>query len=445
MPESPARSLHRRYYRLAALNIMASVTVPLAGFVDTAFLGHLGEIRFLAGVALASILFDYVYWTFGFLRMGTTGTTAQAVGEGDPAAVYLTLYRGLFLGLVIGSVLVLAQLPIRVAGFALLSGTETVEAAGAAYFNARIWGAPATLCSFVFAGWFLGREESGRVLVMTVAANIANVVLDYLFIVRFDMAAFGAGLATMASQYLSVAIALVLWWRLGRPRRWVWSEVLGRDGLSRLMLLNRDILLRTLGLITTFSLFINFSSMLGTTVLAANAILVRVQYLASYFIDGAAFATESLAGIFRGQRDAPALHGLLRLSLLVGFGCVAGFALLVAVAPRTLYPLLTSHQDVVDVAARYGWWLIPVLVFGSAAYIYDGFFLGLTEGRVLRNSMLFSTIFVFAPIAWLAIARGNNAILWGAMTLWMVARASTLGWAARRLLQEAYCDWEQAT
>jgi len=433
-------SLYRRYLRLSLLNIMASVTVPLAGLVDTAMLGHLGDIRFLAGVALASILFDYVYWTFGFLRMGTTGTTAQAVGKGDATAVYLTLYRGLFLGFAIGATLLVLQLPVRVAGFALLSGTEAVESAGAAYFNARIWGAPATLCSFVLAGWFLGREESGRVLLMTAAANLTNVGLDYLFIMRLDMAAFGAGLATMLSQYLSVAIGLAMLWQAGRPRAWSWAEVLDRDGLSQLMLLNRDILLRTLGLITTFSLFTNLSSMLGTTVLAANAILLRVQYLASYFIDGAAFATESLAGIFRGQRDPAALRRLLRLSLAVGVACVAGFAVLVAVAPRTLYPLLTSHQEVIDVAARYGWWLVPVLLFGSAAYIYDGFFLGLTEGRVLRNSMLFSTIALFAPVAWIAVARADNDLLWLAMLLWMVSRAGTLGWASLRLLREEQRD-----
>lgn len=437
MSDPAPRSLPRRYLRLSALNILASVTVPLAGLVDTAMLGHLEDIRFLAGVALGSILFDYVYWTFGFLRMGTTGTTAQAIGEGDTATVYLTLYRGLFVGVAVGSMLLLAQLPIRIAGFALLSGTAGVEGAGAAYFNARIWGAPATLSGFVLAGWFLGREESGRVLLMTAAANLANVALDYLFIMRLGMAAFGAGLATMMSQYLALVIGIVMLLRLGQPRRWRWSEVLERDGLTGLMLLNRDILLRTLGLITTFSLFTNFSSILGTNVLAANAILLRVQYLASYFIDGAAFATESLAGIFRGQGDAAGLRRLLRLSLRAGGACVVGFAGVVAIAPRWLYPLLTSHEEVIDLAARFGWWLVPVLLFGAAAYVYDGFFLGLTQGRTLRNSMLFSTICVFVPIAALAVSRGSNMLLWAAMAAWMAARATTLGWASRQVLAEA--------
>ncbi len=442
MSERLTQSLRQRYLRLAAINILATVSVPLAGLVDTAILGHLEDIRFLAGVALGSIVFDYVYWTFGFLRMGTTGTTAQAMGGGNMKAVYLTLYRGLFLALSIGTALVVLQVPIRIGGFAVLSGAEGVEAAGVAYFNARVWGAPATLCSFVLIGWFLGREESGRVLLITVAANVSNILLDYVFVLGLGLAAFGAGLATMISQYLAVAIGLFLFWKSRESRPWVWGEILDRHGLTSLMRLNRDILFRTLGLITALSLFTNFSSVLGTTVLAANAILLRVQYLASYFIDGAAFATESLAGTFRGRGDPKGLLKLLRLSLVVGFACALGFAVLVVIAPGFLYPLLTSHQEVVEVATRFGYWLIPVLLFGSAAYIYDGFFLGLTEGRVLRNSMLFSTIVIFGSVAWVAVVRGDNHILWLSMTLWMASRAVTLSWASRSLLREAQRTWE---
>ncbi|MEE3151220.1 MAG: MATE family efflux transporter, partial [Acidobacteriota bacterium] len=379
---------------------------------------------------------------FGFLRMGTTGTTAQAMGGGDIKAVYLTLYRGLFLALSIGTALVVLQVPIRIGGFAVLSGAEGVEAAGVAYFNARVWGAPATLCSCVLIGWFLGREESGRVLLITVGANVSNIILDYVFVLGFGLAAFGAGLATMISQYLAVVIGLILFWKSRESRPWLWGEILDRHGLTSLMRLNRDILFRTLGLITALSLFTNLSSVLGTTVLAANAILLRVQYLASHFIDGAAFATESLAGTFRGQGDPKGLLKLLRLSLVVGFACALGFAVLVVIAPGFLYPLLTSHQEVVEVATRFGYWLIPVLLFGSAAYIYDGFFLGLTAGRVLRNSMLFSTILIFGSVSWVAVARGDNHILWLAMTLWMVSRAATLSWASRSLLREAQSTWE---
>jgi MATE family multidrug resistance protein len=430
-----AGSLYRRYFRLTALNILANVTVPLAGLVDTAILGHLADIRYLAGVALASLLFDYVYWTFGFLRMGTTGTTAQAVGRGDERGAYLILYRSILLALGVSAALLLLQWPIRSAGFALLSGTPEVELAGRAYFNARIWGAPAALASFAFIGWYLGREESRYVLAMTVTANVTNVALDYILIVNMGMAAEGAGLATMVSQYVGLATALVIFFRLRRPLPWRWPEVLDREGLAALISLNRDILVRTLGLITTFALFTNFSSMMGTVVLAANAILLRVLNLASYFIDGAAFATESLAGIFRGERDVRSLRRLVRLSLVLGEVCALIFIGALVLSPAFLYGVLTSHSEVLATAVQFGWWLIPVLLFGAVAYIYDGLFLGLTEGRALRSSMMFSAAVVFLPIAWLAVRFEDNNLLWLAMVLFMVARAATLGFAARSVLQ----------
>lgn len=433
----PPASLYRRYFRLTVLNILANVTVPLAGLVDTAILGHLADIRYLAGVALASLLFDYVYWTFGFLRMGTTGTTAQAVGAGDGRETYLALYRSLLLAFGIGLAILTLQAPIRDLGFALLSGTAEVEAAGRAYFDARIWGAPAALCSFAFIGWFLGREESRYVLVMTVVANLANIVLDYVLIVLLGLAAWGAGLATMVSQYLSLAVALMIFFRLGRPRRWRWPEVLSRQRLSALLTLNRDILVRTLSLITTFALFTNFSSVLGTTTLAANAILIRILYLAAYFIDGAAFATESLAGIFRGARDQTALRRLVRLSLGFGELCALVFLTALLIRPGTVYRALTSHDEVVAEAVRYGYWLVPVLIFGALAYIFDGLFIGLTLGRVLRNSMLFSTIVVFLPLAIVAVQRGDNHLLWLAMALFTMARAATLGLATWTEVEKA--------
>jgi MATE family multidrug resistance protein len=428
----PARQLPRRFARLTFLNILSNLTVPLASLVDTALLGHLPDIRFLAGVALASIIFEYVYWSFGFLRMGTTGTTAQALGAGDREKVYLVLYRSLTLALTLGISLLLVQVPLRELGFALLTSTEEVEQAGREYFNARIWAAPAVLANFTFVGWFLGREESRRALLMTVVGHGANIVLDYLFIVRLGLAAFGAGLATTISQYMMLASAvLLLLFSQERPSRWISQEVLTREPLSRLFRLNRDILVRTVALISAFALFLNFSAVLGTFVLAANTILFRLKTLVAYLVDGAAFATESLAGIFRGEKDLQALLRLRRLAFAVGTAFTLPFLLIIVFAPGPVYRLLTSHAPTLALAADYGPWLIPTLLFGSTAYIYDGYFLGLTEGRVLRNAMLVSTLGGFLPLALLALALRNNHLLWLAMTAFMLARTATL-WRAVR-------------
>ncbi len=427
-------SLRRRFGRLTALNILANLTEPLASLVDTALLGHLPDIRFLAGVALASILFEYVYWTFGFLRMGTTGTTAQAVGAGDRAEVFRVLYRGLASAAVLGAALLALQGLLREAGFGLLTAAPGVEAAGREYFDARIWGAPAVLANFALLGWYLGREESRWALLMTAAAHSANIGLDYVFIVELGLAARGAGLATAISQYLMLAVGLTIFVlaRRRRPYRWRWREVLDRAPMKRLWSFHQDILVRTVALITAFALFLNLSAVLGTVVLAANTILFRIQTLAAYLIDGAAFATESLAGILHGAGETTALARLRRLALGTGLAFAAPFALVAWLAPAPVYALLTSHRPTLESAVEHGLWLVPTLLVGSLAFIYDGYFLGLTRGKPLRNTMLPATLGVFLPLALVAVQRGSNHLLWLAMAAFMAARAASLGWLARR-------------
>ncbi|ANM31417.1 hypothetical protein ABI59_20315 [Acidobacteria bacterium Mor1] len=434
MPErSGLPDFLRRYGRLAAVNILSNLTVPLAGLVDTAMLGHLDEIRFLAGVALAAILFEYIYWTFGFLRMGTTGTAAQALGRRDERELSLVLYRALALAVAISGVILLLQWPLRELGLAVLQGDPGVEEAARDYFDALVWGAPAALCNFALVGWFLGRAEGRAALAMTAVANLGNVAFNYLFIVELGWAARGAGLGTMLSQYLSLGAGLILLSRRRRSR-WIWSEVLDRARLTEVMKLNADILIRTLCLVSSFAVFTNFGAMLGVQLLAANTILLRVLTLAAHLIDGAAFATESIAGILHGRGDRAGLRRLLRLSLWVGEGFAVAVLAVVLIAPRPLLGLLTSHGDVIDRAVELSPWLIPVLVFGALAYMLDGFFLGLTAGPTLRRAMLVSTLVVFLPAALLALRFESAWGLWAAMAAFMLARTVTLGWAARPAL-----------
>jgi MATE family multidrug resistance protein len=432
---SSASDLERRFLRLTAVNVLSNLSVPLAGLVDTAMLGHLDEIRFLAGVALGSILFDYVYWTFGFLRMGTTGLTAQAVGRGDRQATFGVLYRFGLLAVSLGAAIVLLQLPLREGGFAVLAGTAEVESAGRAYFDARIWGAPATLANFVLLGWFLGREEPRRALWMTLAANLTNIALNYLFIVRLGWAARGAGLATMLGQYAALGAGVAMLLRVPRRAPWRLGRVLRGEAWGSLFRLNRDLILRTLCLISAFAVFTNLSSVLGTVLLAANAILLRVLNMTAYVIDGGAFATETLAGRMLGARDRRGLRRLHALSLGFGLAFAACALALLFSAPRAFYGLLTSHGDVVETALRFGPWLVPTLVLGSLAYMYDGMFLGLTDGRTLRNAMLLSFVGVFVPLAGAAWLLRDNHWLWGALAAFMAARAVTLAWPARRMLR----------
>ncbi|MEM6612024.1 MAG: guanitoxin biosynthesis MATE family efflux transporter GntT [Cyanobacteria bacterium P01_C01_bin.72] len=419
----------KRFWRLALVNIISNLMVPLASLVDAAFLGHLTEIRHLAGVAIATILFNYIYWTFGFLRMGTTGLTAQARGRGESYLELLILWRNSAIALVIGSLILLLQQPLREIGFMLLQAAPEVLEAGRAYYNALIWGAPATLLNFVLLGWFLGREQGKVVLLMSLVNKGTNIALDYLFIVRWEQSSAGAGAATAISQYATLLLGLVLVYRqLGKiswqsKRASIWEI----SAFKEIFSLNQDILLRTLALVSTFAAFTNLSATMGTTVLASNTLLLQVVTLAAYFIDGVAFATESIAGNLHGQGAKNELLPLLKLagsvSLLAGMSFAAIFNLL----PQALFGLLTNHFTVIEQVQNYLWWLFPVLGFGSIAYMLDGYFLGLTAGKILRQSSLIAAGLGFLPVAIIAWYCQTNHLLWLALALFMAARTFTLG------------------
>ena len=415
-----------RFWRLAAVNVLSNLMVPLASLVDTAFLGHLTEIRYLAGVAIASVLFNYIYWTFGFLRMGTTGITAQARGRGEADLVVITLLRNAAIALAISVIILVLQQPIREVGFTLLRAEPEVIEAGRAYYNALIWGAPATLLNFVLFGWLLGKEQVGKVLILSLVSKGTNIVLDYLFIVRWQQQSAGAGAATAISQLVTLILGLVLIWR-ELPKRPLQHRVLELSALKATFALNKDILIRTLALITTFAVFTNLSATMGTGILASNTLLLQVVTLAAYFIDGIAFATESIAGNLQGQGASRQLIPLLKLaggsSLLAGLAFAIAFGLF----PQFLFSLLTNHSQVIAQINNYVWWLLPILSFGSIAYMLDGYFLGLTAGKILRQSTLIAALLGFAPVAIAAWYFQVNHLLWLALTIFMMVRSITLG------------------
>ncbi len=421
--------LHHRFLKLAVVNILSNLMVPLASLVDVAFLGHLAEIRHLAGVAIATVLFNYIYWTFGFLRMGTTGTTAQARGRNNHQEVLKICLRNSLIALLIGTIILILQHPLREIGFTLLSATPEVKASGISYYNSLIWGAPATLLNFVLMGWFLGLEQGGKVLLLSLVNKTTNIILDYLFIVRWGWESAGAGAATAISQYLTLLVGIVFVTQLipsGKiPQllRGIWQPTVMLETFT----LNRDIFIRTFALISTFALFTNLSSNLGTLVLATNSLLIQVVTLAAYFIDGLAFATESLAGASYGEGNQQQLTELWQLSGLISLGLGLIFAGIFCLFPTPLFALLTNHQEVIDNIINYVLWLMPVLAFGSIAYMLDGYFLGLTQGTLLRNSSLIATLAGFAPMATVAWLLGSSHLLWLALAMFMAARAITLG------------------
>lgn len=430
-------SFFRQFFRLALANIISNLMVPLAGLVDTAFLGHLDDIRHLGGVALATVIFNVVYWSFGFLRMGTTGTTAQARGRSDTDEMWLILLRNGLIALGFGLLILMLQGPIRELGFALLTAEPAVQGAGRDFYNARIWDAPAVLMNQVLLGWFLGREQGKRVILISLVGNGSNVVFNTVFIGYWGWASAGAGLGTALSQYVLLLLGLGL---VGRDRGWhhlrrVWPQVWDGQALRGVFLLNRDILIRTFALITSFALFTSFSATLGTQTLAANTLLIQVVMLSAYFIDGIAFATESFAGRYYGSGDRTRLTQLLWVGGGTSVAIALSFAAAFGVFPQTLFGLLTSHREVIATVEIYVAWLVPILGLGAIAYMLDGYFLGLTAGRVLRNATVLAAGVGFLPLALVAQRIGSAHLLWLALAGLMTGRAFTLLWMVPRSLR----------
>ena len=425
---SHQEDLQARFWRLAAINILSNLTIPLASLVDTAFLGHLTDISHLAGVAIATVLFNYIYWTFGFLRMGTTGLTAQARGRESEEDVVLILLRNSAIALTIGLVILICQQPIREIGFALLQADPEVIQAGRDYYNALILGAPATLINFVLLGWFLGQEEAGVVLLLSTINKGANIVLDYLFIVRWGQFSQGAGAATAISQYITLLLGLVWVFRqipLSQLRLYR-EKISDFAALRKIFTLNQDILIRTLALVSTFAIFTNLSAVMGTDILASNTLLLQVVTLAAYFIDGIAFATESIAGNLHGKGKRERLIPLLKLAGSTSLIAGLSFATIFYLFPQQLFGLLTNHRTVIQGVNNSVWWLFPVLGFGAIAYMLDGYFLGLTAGKILRRSTSLAAIVGFTPMAIAAWYWQTNNLLWLALALFMATRSVTL-------------------
>lgn len=419
--------------------------VPLAGLIDTAFLGHLEDIRYLNGVALASIIFNVIYWSFNFFRMGTTGPTAQAVGRArygteygteygaeqgdDGTGVWLILTRNSLLALGVGITVWLLKAPIAAAGFSLLQAGPEVRAAAIDFYNGRILGAPAVLVNFVLLGWLLGRSQGKQVVVLAVAGNFSNIFLDYTFIRILGWGSYGAGLATALSQYLMLMTGIVLLLKGGIPWH-LWAKIKPRlwqiAALKSLFGLNLDILVRTFALVISMSLFTNFSSGMGDTVLGVNTLLIQIVLMAAHFMDGVALAVESYAGNFYGQKAAGDLYWLLLFGVMGSVMLGLVIALIIIIWPVPLFSLLTSHTILLDKIPAYSAWLLPVLGFGGIAFTLDGYFLGLTAGRILRNATLIAAFVGFLPLALVANQLASSHLLWLALSGLMATRVLTL-------------------
>ena len=411
--------------------ILANASVPLLGLVDTAVIGHYGSASDLGALALGALLFNFVYWSFGFLRMATTGFVAQADGAGDEAEVRATLARSLLLGVGLGLAILLLQWPLAGGWFALMDASDAVETAGTAYVDARIWGAPAALALYAFSGALIGLGRSRTLLLVQLLLNGLNAALDVWLAGALDLGARGIGLGTAIAEWTTCAVAALLLWRTLRARHRDAGPFLPlerlRDGarLRRMMSANGDIMLRTLCLLAGFGWFASQGARFGDITLAANHILLQLVSFSAFFLDGYAFVAEALVGGAVGARDLPGLRRAVRLSSELALATAVALALGIWTLGGTVVALLTSLPDVAAAARAVLPWTGLYVLLSVAAFQLDGVFIGATRTREMRNAGALS-LAAFWLCAWPAAAAWGNHGLWAAFVLFVIARALAL-------------------
>lgn len=419
---------HRHVLALAGPIILSNVSTPLVGVVDTAVLGQLGPAYLLGAVALGSTLFSLLYWAFGFLRMGTTGLTAQASGAEDHSEVTATLARALLIALGCGLALVMLQRPISSVVFSILEGSVTVEAEARHYFDIRIWSAPAALANYALLGWFIGLGRTGTAFVLQILLNGTNAALDVLFVMGFGWEVGGVALGTVLAELLAASVGLAIAFKDVR-RRYAgtnWSYVLEASGLRRVAAVNSDIMIRTLCLLFAFTFFTAQGAKSGDLTLAANAVLLHFLSVSAYFLDGFAFAAERLVGHSIGSGIGARFRQAVRLTTFWAFAFSAVMAAIFWIFGPSIIDLLTVNNEVRQTARLYLPWMVLAPILGFACFQLDGIFIGATRTADMRNMMLLSLLIYLASWAML-VPRFANHGLWMALLIFFVARAVTLG------------------
>jgi len=412
---------HARVFAIAGPAMLANLTTPLLGIVGTAVIGRLGEARLLGAVAMSALVFDCIFWVFGFLRMGTVALTAQALGAGDTTEQRAVLARALLIAAVIGVALIALQAPLAAVIYRLMGGSAAVTEAAQSYFFIRIWSAPFALASYAVLGWLVGLARTGLALALQIAVNVINMAATAWLVLEAGWGVNGAALGSVIAEVTGFIASLAVAFVLLRGRTGLrWAQVLDRGKLVRMLAVNRDIMIRTMALIAAFAFFTARGARAGDTVLAANAVLHNFTMIGSFFLDGFATAAQQLCGQATGARDRSAFSRAVRLILGWGTGFGVATTLLFLAAGDPLIDTMTSSSEVREAARHFMPFAAFAPVAGVLAYAYDGIYIGATWARDMRNLMIAALAIYFA--AWWALGALGNAGLWWALLIFLLAR-----------------------
>lgn len=446
--------MNKEILRIALPAIVTNITVPLLGIVDLAIVGHLQQVAAIGAIAVGGLIFNMVYWLFNFLRMGSSGLTAQAYGRRDMASIRRVLRMGLTVALTCGLLIFVIQRPMEWVSRWIISPTDEVWALALAYFRVRIWAAPAVLALFAMNGWLIGMQNSRSPLYIAVGQNVINIVVSYLLVMRAGMGVEGVALGTVISQYVGLVAAWMLCRREMRLSTALLTNCVDKPSADsceqpvvdnsagytltyqQFFTVNGDILLRMVCLIAVTTAFTAFGARMGDTLLAVNTLLMQLFTLYSYFSDGFALAGEALVGKYYGEgpKSAGMVSRVVRLLFRWGLGVMLLFTILYLIGGKGVLGLLTSDTLVVEAALRYLPWAAAIPVCGMAAFMWDGIFIGLTATRQMFLSLLIGAI-VFFSFRWALtpLMPDANDALWLAFLCYLAVRGVVLTWCYRRV------------
>ncbi len=426
--------INKQILHIAVPSIVSNITVPLLGLIDVTIVGHLGAASYIGAIAVGGMLFNIIYWIFGFLRMGTSGMTSQAYGRHDLNEINRLLLRSVGIGLLIAFALLILQYPIQAIAFTFIQTTAEVEQLSRLYFRICIWGAPAVLGLYSFSGWYIGMQNSKIPMFIAITQNIVNIVVSLLLVFGLNMKIEGVAIGTVIAQYAGFLMAYLLWIRYYSTlrKRIDWHSLLDKEAMSRFFLVNRDIFFRTLCLVAVTMFFTSAGAAQGEVILAVNTLLMQLFTLFSYIMDGFAYAGEALAGRYIGANDRQALHRTVRQLFAWGIGLSISFTLLYSIGGQSFLSLLTNETTVIHEAGNYFYWILAIPLAGFSAFLFDGIFIGATATNLMLRSMLVASASFFILYYGFEPYMGNHA-LWMAFIVYLLLRGVMQGFLGRKI------------
>ena len=421
------KRINHKIWGIAWPAILSNLSIPLLGLVDAAILGHLERTQYLGAVAIGGALLSFLYWGFSFLRMGTTGLVAKAMGAGEESDAALVLAQSAVVAIALAACVIVLHPPLLGLGFFLMSAQADLSALADSYATIRIPSAPAVLLTYAIVGWFIGRQNTRWPMLIVVLTNAVNIGLDFLFIIALEMYSDGAALATVIAEYLGCSVALYGVWR-NWPRNLApgfYTQLKSWAAYQRLLRSNGNLFIRTMCLLFSFAFFIAMGDKLGSDVLAANTLMMQLVLMAAYAMDGFAFAAEALTGNSLGARKLAEFYKVVRYC---SFWCAVtalGMSLFFLMFHSILFGLLTSMTSVSALMGEYAPWLILLPLVAAPSYLLDGVFVGSAETRYMMQTMLFSVLVVYLPLWFFTRHLGNHG-LWLAFCAFNAARGVSL-------------------